>query len=106
MQAGRGAELIEALAETSFHHAHPDHPADVVLERLADSDGLLPVISRENVRRVEGVITLDDVMRALRRRPPLTRVGDDVGNRDANGNSLPRATMTRSLTSDRMEKES
>jgi CIC family chloride channel protein len=70
-QAGRGAETIEALAETSFPHAHPDHPADVVLERLADSDGLLPVISRENVRHVEGVITLDDVMRVFRRRSSL-----------------------------------
>ena len=71
MQAGRGSETIDALADASFPHAHPDHPVDVVLERLADSDGVLPIISRDNVRRVEGVITLDDVMRVFRRRPSL-----------------------------------
>ncbi len=32
MQAGRGSETIEALTDASFHHAHPDHPVDVVLE--------------------------------------------------------------------------
>jgi CBS domain-containing protein len=41
----------------AFVHAHPDHPIDVVLERLWQSGGLLPVVSRSEVRRVQGVIT-------------------------------------------------
>lgn len=68
MQSGHGSDTVESLADASFHHAHPDHPIDVVLERLADSDGLLPILSREETRRVEGVITSDDVTRVLERR--------------------------------------
>ena len=52
-------------------HAHPDHPIDVVLERLAESGGLLPVVSRTEASRVEGVITRDSILSVgggLRRR--------------------------------------
>lgn len=68
MQSGHGSQTVEALSDASFPHAHPDHPIDVVLERLADSDGLLPIINRDNTRRVEGVITMDDLTRVLGRR--------------------------------------
>lgn len=68
MQSGRGSETIGSLIDASFHHAHPDHAIDIVLERLADSDGLLPIVSREETRRVEGVITFDDVTNVLGRR--------------------------------------
>jgi CIC family chloride channel protein len=67
IQAGRSDERIDGLVDTVFNHAHPDHGVDIVLERLADSEGLLPILSRDNIRRVEGVITLDDVTRALGR---------------------------------------
>src|SRR6185436_549913 len=66
--SGRGSDPVESLLDASFNHAHPDHPIDVILERLSDSDGLLPIISRDDTRRVEGVITADDVTRALGRR--------------------------------------
>lgn len=46
-------------------HAHPDHPLDLVLERLAQIDGALPIVSREQVGRLEGVITLEDVTRFI-----------------------------------------
>jgi chloride channel protein, CIC family len=68
MHAARGSEAIEAVTDASFDHVHPDHPIDVVLARLANNDGVLPVISRENTRHIEGVITRDDVMRVLGRR--------------------------------------
>ena len=68
VEAGNGSQEVRALIDESFNHAHPDHPIEVVLERLADSDGLLPIISRSNTRRVEGVVTLDDITRALGRR--------------------------------------
>ncbi len=57
------------MTDATLNHAHPDHPIDVVFERLADSDGLLPIVSREDTRRVEGVVTSEDVTRALGRRP-------------------------------------
>jgi CIC family chloride channel protein len=49
-------------------HVHPDHALDVVIERLAETDGVLPVISRADARRIEGVITADALVRMLPRR--------------------------------------
>jgi CIC family chloride channel protein len=65
---GRSSELVGSLVETSVVHAHPDHPSDVVLERLAQSGGLLPIVSREQARSTVGVVTLDHIMRFVRRR--------------------------------------
>ena len=73
-EAGRAADRLDALAPGEFAHVHPDHPIDVVIERLAESDGLLPVVSRTEATRVEGVITGDSILRggAERRRRPGT----------------------------------
>ena len=46
-------EPIATVVTDSFVHAHADHPIDVVLERLAESGGVLPVVSRAEVHRVE-----------------------------------------------------
>jgi len=54
---GKGAEPLRAVMDGGFVHAHPDHPLEVVLERLAASGGVLPVVSRTEARRVDGVIT-------------------------------------------------
>jgi CIC family chloride channel protein len=61
---GRDTDRLDSLAPDEFTHTHPDHPLDVVLERLAESDGILPVVSRTEARRVEGVITGDSLLRA------------------------------------------
>ena len=36
---------------------HPDHQLELVLERLGKNPGILPVVSRNEVRHVVGVIT-------------------------------------------------
>ena len=46
----RAREPLAALIDDSFVHAHPDHPIDVVLERLSESGGVLPVVSRTDAR--------------------------------------------------------
>ena len=66
--AARGSEPIASLVDATFVHVHPDHALDVVLERFAETPELLPVVSREDVRRLEGVITADDVTRSFRGR--------------------------------------
>jgi CIC family chloride channel protein len=68
VEAGRSGDPIASLVESRAVHAHPDHPSDVVLERLAQSGGLLPVVSREHARSTVGVVTLDHIMRFMRRR--------------------------------------
>jgi CIC family chloride channel protein len=62
---GRDGKTMASLVEGDAVHAHPDHPIDVVLERLARSDGVLPIVSREHAQRVEGIVTLDRLMRAM-----------------------------------------
>lgn len=50
-----------AMARNSAVHVHPDHPLDVVLERLAGAHGPLPVVDRRDTRRVVGIISRDSL---------------------------------------------
>ena len=75
-EAGRGAEHVGSAMDRSFPHVHPDHPLDLVLDRFAESGGLLPVVSRAAAQRVEGVITLDEITRFAKRRQ-IARRGSD-----------------------------
>jgi CIC family chloride channel protein len=58
-----GATLQSLVGSAEFVHVHPDHPVEVVVERFGLSDGLLPVVSRADVRQVLGVITLRDIVK-------------------------------------------
>ncbi len=60
--SGRADDSIGSLVDGAFVHAHPDHPLDVVLDRLSQSGGVLPVVSRTEARRVEGVVTRDSIL--------------------------------------------
>ena len=54
---------------------HPDHPSDIVLERLAEGGGTVPVLSREQAQQVLGVVTFGDVLRFVKgRRQDLTSI--------------------------------
>jgi CIC family chloride channel protein len=59
---------VAAMATAAHAHAHPDHKLDVILDRFGESGGILPVVGRDDARRVEGVITLDDITLFARRR--------------------------------------
>jgi CIC family chloride channel protein len=56
---------IETLGDENFPHVHRDHPLDMAMRRLTET-GLkaLPVVSRENVRRLHGTISLPDILAA------------------------------------------
>jgi CIC family chloride channel protein len=60
----RPDDAIGPLLADSFVHVHPDHPLDIVLDRLSETDGFLPVVSRTNARHVEGVVTQDSILAA------------------------------------------
>jgi CBS domain-containing protein len=53
---------ISSIVDAAPVHAHPDHPLDVVFERFAESGGVLPIVSRAEATRVEGVVTRDAIM--------------------------------------------
>ena len=56
------AELVDPLA---FPHVHPDQGLDLALERMgANQIDILPVVNRADVHKLEGVVTLRDVLNA------------------------------------------
>jgi CIC family chloride channel protein len=63
---GGGGEPVGSLANHEPVHAHPDHPLAIVIERLAHSDGIVPIVSRDNTKTVLGVITVEAIMFGLR----------------------------------------
>jgi CIC family chloride channel protein len=67
--SGRGGDRVSLVVNDPFVHAHPDHPIDIVLDRLSESGGVLPVVSRTHARRVEGVITHDSLLNRRSARP-------------------------------------
>jgi chloride channel protein, CIC family len=53
-------ELVDALA---FPHVHPDQGLDLALERMgANQIEILPVVNRADVHKLEGIVTLRDVL--------------------------------------------
>jgi CIC family chloride channel protein len=61
----RDLPLGELALRREFAHVHPDQPLEVALERLAQTPGLLPVVSRNDVNHLEGIISLEDILRAF-----------------------------------------
>ena len=78
MAADDGGAAIDGAV-----HAHPDHGSDLVLQRLAQSGGRLAIVSREDARRVVGVVTFPLILDFLRRR----QGGDDGPDAGAPGGS-------------------
>ncbi|MGB7267350.1 MAG: chloride channel protein, partial [Terracidiphilus sp.] len=56
-----GRVLGAALAERQIPFLHPDHPLEMAL-RYVDRWPLVPVVSRADFRKLEGVITQEDVL--------------------------------------------
>jgi len=71
---GLATDLLSSIDLGEWSHVHPDHPLGLVIERLAETPGLLPVVSREDAARIEGVITPEDLARAARRQTRSTEV--------------------------------
>jgi hypothetical protein len=59
---------VDALTQENFSHVHPDHTLELALRRLAESGaGALPVVSRGDVRKVLGTISVGDILATYRR---------------------------------------
>jgi chloride channel protein, CIC family len=60
---GDGAESLATLMDEHFPHLHADQPLSLALERMgAIHLDMLPVVSRADVHRLEGMVTLQDVL--------------------------------------------
>ena len=55
--------LKELVDKTDFPHVHADHPISLALERMGAFElDLLPVVSRADVHKLEGIVTLGDLL--------------------------------------------
>jgi chloride channel protein, CIC family len=62
-----GNAAPDSEAARKLPHVHPDHAVATALERMGASGyNVLPVVSRVDVRRLEGIVTLDDILEAYR----------------------------------------
>ena len=57
--------LHDLLPETTLPYLHPDQPLDEALRRLGEWP-LLPVVSRADLGKLEGVVALPDILQAYR----------------------------------------
>jgi chloride channel protein, CIC family len=75
IKEGRGHETLGQLVPAPDHqahltaeefpHVHPDHTLDIAIRRLAETGlEVLPVVSRTNLRELNGVISMQDVVAA------------------------------------------
>jgi CIC family chloride channel protein len=56
-------QLQELLDGADFPHLHADHPLSLALERMgACQVNALPVVNRANIHKLEGIVTLKDVL--------------------------------------------
>jgi chloride channel protein, CIC family len=64
--AAPGAEpkrLKDLMDGDNFPHLHVDHPLSAALERMGGSQvNALPVVNRANIHKLEGIVTLKDVL--------------------------------------------
>jgi CBS domain-containing protein len=52
--------------EDRYPYVYPDHPLSLALERMGSAGtDTLPVVNRANRRRVQGIITMADVLGAF-----------------------------------------
>ncbi len=64
-------KLAELLGGLVFPHVHPDQGLDLALERMGENQlEILPVVSRADVHKLEGIVTLRDVLDSYGVRPP------------------------------------
>lgn len=57
-------EIRALLGTSEFPHLHSDHTLDVALHRMGSSNMQeLPVVSRRDVHKLEGIVALEDVLR-------------------------------------------
>jgi CIC family chloride channel protein len=60
---GADRRLNNLLDSLEFPHVHGDHPLHLALERMsAVHADVLPVVSRADVHKLEGIVTLHDVL--------------------------------------------
>jgi CIC family chloride channel protein len=69
VRTGQANAPITPLLVPDWAHVHADHSLELTLQRFRQSAGLLPVVSRGEATRVEGVITLETILQFVGKSP-------------------------------------
>ena len=77
MQAGHGRDSVVSLITGSVEYIHEDQTVDAALERFGTPITVVPVLSRNGDRKVQGVITIDAVVKSMRRKTESTKHSDE-----------------------------
>lgn len=64
--AGQESAPIYNLALSDYRYVHPDHSLEIVIDRLGQTPGLLPVVSRSNMQQLVGMITSESLMQFVK----------------------------------------
>ena len=67
LSSGGANASIGSIATGKCERVHPDHPLELVMDRLAMNPGLLPVVSRDKNDRLEGLITSETVIQFVQK---------------------------------------
>jgi CIC family chloride channel protein len=55
--------LVDLFESLEFPHVHADHPLHLALERMSNAHiDVLPVVGRADIHKLEGIVTLRDVL--------------------------------------------
>lgn len=69
VQSGSGRERLGSSVNMGIPYIHPDESLELALRRFDPAVGILPVVSRQGGRHLEGVITLDTILRFIHDAP-------------------------------------
>jgi len=105
VRSGRGAaavgELVpplgppDLLTTETFPHLHSDHSLETAMQRIAASGwDIVPVVSRQNIRELEGTISVSDILAAYAHEPS-TAESDET---PAAMRRVPREALGKALT--------
>jgi CIC family chloride channel protein len=81
LSSGAANASIGSIVTDDCAHVHPDHPLELVLDRLAKNPGLLPVVSRSQANRVEGMITPETVIQFVQKELDRQKNGSAIPER-------------------------
>ncbi len=66
-QAG-SVPVRDVVQETPLPHVHPDHELEVALRRIGNWP-IVPVVHRADFSRLEGIVSIEDILKTYRNRP-------------------------------------
>jgi len=64
--------VVSVLRGPPLPHVHPDHALDVALSRLGDAP-FIPVVHRADLTKLEGIVSLEGILKAYREAQMLTK---------------------------------